>query len=381
LPKRPIKVLHLIKALGRGGAEVLLVQGLAVADRERFAYTYGYLQPKPDDTLGDLLAQGASVHCFHLRSNARILLAARRIARFLQQNGIDLVHAHLPMAGIVARLAGRMAGVPVVYTEHCPPNRYNPLVRMFHRFTWPLVTHGIAVSRDVAESMAHELGDRVPVRTVWNGVNVVDFDPQCFDGDEIRGRLGIPTEAHVVGTVAVFRDTPEKRLDLWLNAAGMIRDQVPDTHFIMVGDGPLKEKLVAQANALGLAGAVHFVGRQLDVRPYLAAMDIFLMSSAYEGFGIALVEAMAMEVAVVATNVEGVRNIIEHGETGLLAPFDDDVARGLAGLVVDLLRNPGRRQDLAVAGRQSATENFSIVRMQRELEQTYVSVFETVSAR
>src|SRR5690606_27090970 len=115
-----------------------------------------------------------------------------------------------------------------------------------------------------------------------------------------------PEDAPVVGTVAVLRDGPAKRLDIWLDAARRIYEKKCDTCFIIVGDGASRPGLEAKVSSFGMSEVVHFVGKQTDVRPYLAALDVFLMSSAYEGFGIALVEAMAMENAVVATNVEGV---------------------------------------------------------------------------
>ena len=209
------------------------------------------------------------------------------------------------------------------------------------------------------------------MQMVWNGVNTVRLSPVHDDGCEVRSVIGIPAEVPVIGTVAVFRDTPQKRLDVWLQAAQKIREAVPEAHFLLVGDGSLRDRLQAQAGALGLSGAVHFAGRQSNVRPYLAAMDVFLMSSAYEGFGLAPVEAMAMEVAVVATDVEGVRNVVTSGETGLLGAFDEDVATTLSELVVRLIRNPESRERLATAGRHDAVERFSIVRMQRELEEIY----------
>ena len=117
-----IRILHLIKALGRGGAEVLLREGLALANRQRFDLSYGHLRDYPDQVAAELRAQDARVDCFHLNGNARMILGARRVARHLREQRIDLVHAHLPIAGFVARIAGRLAGVPVVASD-IPPSR------------------------------------------------------------------------------------------------------------------------------------------------------------------------------------------------------------------------------------------------------------------
>ena len=214
----------------------------------------------------------------------------------------------------------------------------------------------------------------MPVRTIWNGVNTDRFAPDIIERADARRRIGIPEDALVVGTVAVLRPSPAKRLDIWLDAARIVREREPRAEFVIVGDGSQREQLEARAKALGLADAVRFVGKQEDVRPYLAALDVFLMSSAYEGFGIALVEAMAMGVPVVATNVEGVRNIVTSGESGLLCAFDEHVAENLADRTLRLLADPALRTNLAAAGREVAVERFSIGRMQAELEAIYGEV-------
>jgi len=145
----------------------------------------------------------------------------------------------------------------------------------------------------------------------------------------------------------------------------------PEAHAILVGDGALRPALERQALATGFAARIHFVGRQEDVRPSLAAMDIFLMSSDYEGFGLAPAEAMAMEVPVVSTNVSGVREVVRDGTTGILVPLDDSVVNGLADAVLGVLKDPQRRSQLASAARQHVEATLSVSRMQRELETLY----------
>src|SRR5690606_11036317 len=115
--------------------------------------------------------------------------------------------------------------------------------------------------------------------TVLNGVNTHSFRPEVASGDEVRRSLGIPEGAKVIGTIAVFRF--QKRLAEWLHVAKDIRERLPETHFIVVGDGPLKESLLSVRRQLGLEDCAHFVGLQTEVRPYLAAFDIYMMSSVF----------------------------------------------------------------------------------------------------
>ncbi|OZC03420.1 glycosyltransferase [Rubricoccus marinus] len=365
-----IRVLHLIKSLGRGGAEVLLEEGLAKADRERFEYSYGYFLPWKDAGEKPLRDLGAGVRCFNAGGTARTLLSARRVAAYLRTNGIDLVHAHLPISGVVARVAGRMAGVPVVYTEHNVMERYHPVTRRLNLATWGWQNVAIAVSGDVAESIESHAGAKVPVHTVLNGVNVSTFDPEAYSGDAVRAEYGIAPEAPVVGTVAVFR--PQKRLDHWLDVAQKVAHRVPETRFVVIGDGPLRAELEAGVEARGLGESVLLVGFQEKVRPFLAAMDAYLMTSEFEGLPIALLEAMAMALPPVVTGVGGIPELVADGENGAVRRFGDTT--GLADALVPFLTEPARRRRTALAARRTVVEGFSMGGMQGELESIYTRV-------
>ena len=143
---RPLRVVHLIKGLKRAGAEVLLAEGFRVADHGRFDLSYAYFAAEHDDVEADLRSAGAEVHCFDSPNAAAMFLAVRRVAQYLGRVRADVVHAHLPLAGAVARVAGRVAGVPVVYTEHNVIEPYHPLTRLASRATWGLQDRVLAVS-------------------------------------------------------------------------------------------------------------------------------------------------------------------------------------------------------------------------------------------
>ncbi len=364
------RVFHLIKSLGRGGAEVLLAEGLTVADRERFAYGYGYFLPWKDTIVPALEAQEADVVCFEAPDNARILLAARRVAKHLRRWDADVVHAHLPVAGVVARIAGKMAGVPVIYTEHSLMEQYHPLTRRLNLATWGWQAQVVAVSADVEESIRRHAGDRVPVQIVLNGVNVRSYDPSWHDGSEVRAQRGILPDAPLVGTIAVFR-TP-KQLPQWLRVARRVADAVPEAHFLLVGDGPLRAEVEAAVRDLALGEVVHLTGLQEETRPYFAAMDAYLMTSQFEGLPIALLEAMAMTVPPVVTAVGGIPELVTTGANGFARPYGD--VEALADDLIRLLRDESHRRSLGRAARQTVVDGFSMERMQGELEAIYEHV-------
>jgi L-malate glycosyltransferase len=349
---------------------MLLMETLRCSDRERFTYRYGYFLPWKDALEESLRALGAEVTCFAARNNLSILMAADRVARHLRRWDADLLHCHLPIAGVVGRLAGRFANVPVVYTEHNKMERYHPLTRRLNLVTWKLQHRVVAVSGEVATSVRAHTRPGVPVDVVLNGVDVGRFDRRLTDGTAIRQELGIPPSAPIVGSVAVFRT--QKRLHDWLEAARILRNLREDVHFVLVGDGPLRADLAAHAQALGLEDAVHWPGLRTDVRPFLAAMDVYMMSSIFEGLPIALLEAMAMRCAVVSTGVGGIPEVISDGNNGcLVEPAQPALLAEAAGW---LLASPETMERMGASARSTVEERFSVQRMTRELEATYVEV-------
>lgn len=351
---------------------MLLVENLRFADRDRFDYTYGYFLPWKSAMVASLKDQHAEVTCFDRRNGASIVLAARDVAGRLEQSGADLVHCHLPIAGVVGRLAARMRGIPVVYTEHNRMERYHPLTRRMNLLTWRWQERAIAVSAEVASSIHDHAGDRVPVDVVLNGIDTDRFERSRVDATLVRTDLGIPASAPVVGTVAVFRT--QKRLDDWLSAARELLNNHPDAHFVLVGDGPLREELVLRARDLGLQDRVHFPGLLEDVRAYLAAMDVFMISSMFEGLPLALLESMSMECGVVATTVGGIPEVVRHGENGFLV--EPGRPGELARFASRLLSTPGLGERMGEAARDTVVEGFGLKRMTRQLESIYTSVLE-----
>jgi len=365
---RPLRVFQLIKSLGRGGAEMLLADGPRSSDPAEFDYGFGYFLPHKNALVPELERQFGHVVCFPATSAAAMFAQTARVAAHLRSWRADLVHCHLPLAGVVGRLAGLMARVPVIYTEHNAIERYHTATRLAARATWRLQRRVIAVSADVGASIARAFGDAVPVQVVLNGVSVARFVRDDFDRDGVRRELGIQPDSVVVGSVAVFRK--QKRLDLWLEVARRVLADTPNARFLLVGDGPERALVERRIGELGLTGRVLLPGLQADVRPFLAAMDVYLMSSDFEGVPIALLEAMAMQLPPVVTDAGGMPEMIQSGTHGVVLPRGDVL--GLAREVQTLLSGGAeQRQRYGAAARQRVQDQFSTRRMMSELEQVY----------
>ena len=368
-----IKVFHLIKSLGRGGAEVLLVENLRNADRSRFVFRYGHFMPTKQAMVQELANQDVEVVCFGGQSALSICLRTISVVRYLRHWHPNALHCHLPLAGIVGRIAGKLCGIPVIYTEHNRMERYHPLTRKLNILTWGWQKHVIAVSEEVALSIRKHTDRNVPVTVVRNGVDTLWFDRNQSENGHILGELGIPLGSPIVGTVAVFR--PQKALDQWLEAARLILDEHPMTHFIIVGDGPLREELVLRCEALGLREAVHFTGLQDDVRPYLAAMNVFMVSSLFEGLPVALLEAMSMRCAIVATGVGGIPEVIRSGWNGSIVQPGNP--QELYEHASRLLGDPREAARFGSMARETVERRFQIKRMTEELESIYAETLES----
>jgi glycosyltransferase involved in cell wall biosynthesis len=247
--------------------------------------------------------------------------------------------------------------------------RYHPLTRYANLATWDLQARVVAVSEEVERSIRQHTKSTIPVDVVLNGIDIRRFDRSIVEGKKLRRDLGIPERAQVVGTVAVFRR--QKRLDVWLGAARHLLNRNPDLHFLIVGDGPLREDLLALRDSLDLGNVVHFPGLEEDVRPYLAMMDVFMSSSDFEGLPLALLEAMSMQCVVVATRVGGVPEIIENGVNGFLIEPGRPLA--LADLTSEVLANVHNLASLKSSARKAVKENFGIARMVRHLEEIYLA--------
>jgi len=366
-----IKIFHLIKSLGRGGAETLLVETLKQHDRSLFEFSYGYFLPWKDHLVPDLEKERARVVCFRASNNVSMLMASRKVANWVQKNNIDIIHCHLPWAGLVGRMVSVWRKRPLLYTEHNLPERYHPATRFLNTSSYNLFTSVVAVSKAIHDSVIfHKPRIKVPLKVISNGVNIEHFNPanSLSFRDETRRRLHIPTQAIVVGIVAVFRT--QKRMDLWIDVAARLADKYREVYFLVVGDGPLKNEIFAKRRALHLEKRMVMMGLQSDVYPMLAAMDIFMMTSAFEGVPIALLEAMSMQCAVVSTDAGGIKEVVRHEVDGLLCPVADSTR--LIPLVERLLNEPCELNRLKQAARRRVIESFNILKMTKQLEDLYL---------
>lgn len=367
---RPIRVLLLIKGLGRGGAEQLLVNAVERGDRDRFEYHVAYLLPWKDAFVEELEALGVPVTC--LDGGGRTLAWVGRLRRLVRDRGIDIVHVHSPYVAAAARLGLPRRGPVLVTTEHNVWERYHRATYWSNAVSFPRNDHVFAVSDEVRDSVAYPRGlrflRRPTVETVHHGIDV----PRVAATRSVPGmreQLGVPTDALVIGNVANFK-VHKGHEYLIRVAARMVRERA-DVRFVLVGQGPLFEASRELARRLGAADAVVFAGFREDALQVMRTFDILAMSSLHEGLPLALLEAMALGIPPVATRVGGVGAVIDDGVSGFIVePRDPEIQ---ADRLMKLVEDEGLRRRLGTASRVRA-EAFDVGAAIHHIERVYTEL-------
>jgi glycosyltransferase involved in cell wall biosynthesis len=292
------------------------------------------------------------------------LVALAALCRLLREGHFSLVHTHSSKGGFLGRIAARVCKTPVVHTpnglyflEKSGASRqfYLDLERLAGRLTATM----IAVSRDERDVLVrNHIADAACIRVIHNGVDIARLDREAvLTKAEAKSRLGISPDRYVVGVVG--RLVPQKAPLLFIRAAREVIDEAPETLSMWVGSGPLRAKVESQARTQGVT--LRLLGHREDVWKVMRAFDVFVLASRYEGLPFALLEALALELPVVVTDVVGMREAVDDQVSGLVVPANAPAE--MAAAILSLLRDPERARRLAVAGRHKAVAGFSLERM------------------
>jgi glycosyltransferase involved in cell wall biosynthesis len=383
---QPIRILHVITRMIIGGAmeNTLLTVAGQMRDERYDVTLFSGIDEGPEGNLHEVArAQGVKlVLSRHLVRPIRPLADLRaliELVRFIRAGRFHIVHTHASKAGILGRIAARLAGAPIiVHTLHslvfheyqsALANRfYIALKRLCASFTDQFITVSEATRRG---ALAARIGAPGRYATVLSGM---DLDPflhaeHRIDRAAARRLFGLPLDACVVGKVA--RLFPLKGHEHFLDVAAAIHRRRPDVHFLLVGDGVLMPKLKAGVLARGLGEVVHFAGLvpPTAIPAALVAMDLVVHTSLREGIARVLPQALAVGRPVVTFALDGAPEVIEDGRSGYIVPALDSTA--LAERVIELLDDPGRRTAMGAHGRAFVAREFSVERMIERIDALY----------
>jgi len=370
-----LRILHVINSFDIGGNERFVVELLRRLDRAEFDQEVCVPDRGRDYTF-DLKQICESldlpIHVIEARHNLDRRIG-RELRTLMRARGYDVVHTHLVLSQFWGRRAALAVGVGRILSSEQNAYRFKvwPPFRWVEQRLTRRTERVIACSEHVRTHLVRRVGLRPEkVALVYNGVDTELFAPAAPDDAQraaVRAELGFGPDETLIGTVGHLNR--QKGHDVLIEALAHVLRREPAARIVIAGRGPLRKRLEALASDHGVASKVRFAGLVSDVPRLLRAFDLFAFPSRWEGFGIALIEAMAAGLPVVASRTGGITEIVEDGVSGLLvAPGD---AGGLAATLARVLRGPDTAGELARNGLARVRERFSLARTVERMAAIY----------
>jgi len=311
-----------------------------------------------DNIVARAQALDVPVERVRIRGHADLRLW-RRLTAQLCEAAPDVVHTHLIHADLYGIPAARRAGVPfVVSSRHNDDKfRYKRPLRLLNRWLWSQTDAGIAISEAIRQfSLTIEGAPAERTHTIHYGLNPATIAAPPNAREQLARELHLPEDTLIVGSIC--RLIEQKGLIYGLRGFAQIADQFPNAHYVLAGEGDLRATLEVETRTLRLSDRVHFLGWRSDAQTIFAALDIFLAPSLWEGFGLVFLEAMALSVPIISTDVSAIPEVVIDGETGWLVPPRD--ADAIAAALSDALANPATRKARGTAGRKRLETHFTV---------------------
>jgi glycosyltransferase involved in cell wall biosynthesis len=380
-----MRVLHLITRLDKGGsADVLLdlTAGLKGMGHDVSIAVGPTLEPQTDM---NAFSRRSGIPVYHIKSLKRDgslftdCLAFFETLKIIRKLKPDVLHTHTSKAGFIGRIAGRIAGVKVAvhmphghifygYFSSMKTRFFILLEKIAAVFTYRILTLTEIEKMDYIREKITELHK---ITTIPCGI---DIERYSVYRETVRNEFGIPSDLPLIGWVG--RAEPVKGCEYFFRACHLIKKEMPHAKFLFVGEGPLRGEMEELAHSLGLNKEVIFAGYRTDIPKIMNSIDLLLHTPMNEGLGRVLLEAMTCEKPVVATDVGGIPEIIEHGVQGFLVPAGDYAS--MARECLRILRDPELAKVLGSAGRERALD-FSNGKMVRRIDSLYNESYEALA--
>ena len=337
----------------RGGQRQVLLTVVGMRERGHRALLVAH----PEGELAKRASEGHDIIRLAPRTEVD-LHAAWKLSRIVKQMRPDVIHAHDPHAVAISALA-----LSLLTSGKCPglvASRrvaFHLKTNAFSKWKNHQVNCFIAATKAIRDTLLEDGIDADRIEVIYEGIDLHRFDAE--PPAKIHAELWLPTHAPVVGSVSAL--TQEKGHKHLIDAAALVVREVPDARFVVLGEGDLRPALERQIHELHLEKHVFLPGFRADVLAFIKSFDLFVMPSLAEGLGTSLLDAMAAAKATVASDTGGIPEAVSHGETGLLVPPRDHQA--LADAIVELLKDPRRRERMGYEGLERVKRIFSAERM------------------
>ncbi|WP_422925475.1 glycosyltransferase [Singulisphaera sp. PoT] len=371
-----LKVTHVVLSLECGGLERIVLD--LARTGPKLGQEVSVICMERRGKLADQVEEaGATVLCLD-KPPGRDPEMVGKVREALRQLKPNVVHTHQIGPLLYAGPAAQAENVPlVVHTEHINQlAKHRSLSRRLRlRILWWLAGRRSArffcVSDDIAAAVhTHGFLPKRKIHVVLNGIDTAQFRRKSREANPVRSELGIPPGAPLLGTVGRLNEV--KCQDLLVRSFQRILKDVPEAHLLLVGDGPMWAELHELADRLEISDRVHFAGYQAEPERFLKAMDVFVLPSRAEGLPLAILEAWAVGLPVIATRVGGIPRLLDEGRDGILIDPNDEQA--LTSSLLAVLSDPEHARKLGEAGRRRAEADFDTCRMATDYQTHYLQL-------
>lgn len=374
--KSKIKILHVITHLPIGGAQDNTLYTVELLDKEKYDIS---LCCNLDGDLVERAKKIEAIKLFDISFLCREVSPYRDIRAFLslyklfKEEDFTIIHTHSSKAGLLARLAAVLNKTPIViHTIH--GFAFNDFMNMFKKNFFIYVEKLLAKWTDVLITVSNlnkkkiidlNIAHENKIKNIYSGIDLRLFTNKR--NDDFRKELNLENDHLLLGSVGRLSD--QKDPITMIEAFGIISKPFPNAHLALVGDGELKGKILEKIDQLKLDGKVHLTGNKNNPWSVYHSMDLFIMSSIYEGLGRSITEALSCGVPVVCTDVEGVPEIVRDNITGILVPPKD--SNKLADGIIRTLNDMETAKKMAEEGRRFVNDNFDVNKMVNDIDSLY----------
>jgi glycosyltransferase involved in cell wall biosynthesis len=372
MQKKKIKVLQAIRQGKVGGGESHILSLVQHIDKTSFepvvlSFTDGQMMTE---------LKNAGVQNFVIPSEKPFAFTRwNKVKKFMQKEQIDIVHIHGTRASSNIYWAAKNLHLPVVYTIHgwSFHDDQSFLIKKMRIIFEQWITEQTNCNISVSKSNQKTGEDNIPYfnsTVIYNGIDLEKFNPNNCERKCLRNELNIPPNAFVISFIG--RVTIQKDPLALIKAFRHVAEKYTNAVLLIVGDGDLKHEAIQLAKDLGIEKSVLFESFRTDVADILFSSDVYCLPSLWEGFPIGLLEAMAMCKPVIATNVDGSCEIINHNQNGIL--IEPQQEKMLSNSILELIENENLRSILGNAARLTVTMNFDVCKMTKEIENVYTNI-------
>ena len=374
--KSKIKILHVITHLPIGGAQDNTLYTVELLDKEKYDIS---LCCNLDGELVERAKKIEAIKLFDIPFLCREVSLYRDIRSFLslyklfKEEDFTIIHTHSSKAGLLARLAAVLNKTPIViHTIH--GFAFNDFMNIFKKNFFIYLEKLLAKWTDVLITVSNlnkkkiidlNIAQENKIKNIYSGIDLSLFTNK--KNDDFRKELNLQNNHLLLGSVGRLSD--QKDPITMIEALGIISKPFPNAHLALVGDGELKGKILEKIDQLKLDGKVHLTGNKNNPWSVYHSMDLFIMSSIYEGLGRSITEALSCGVPVVCTDVEGVPEIVRHNITGILVPPKE--ANKLADGIIRTLNDMETAKKMAEEGRRFVKDNFDVNKMVNDIDSLY----------